>query len=615
MQIPPQIIDQVREGADILNIIQDYVQIKKVGANYVGLCPFHEEKTPSFNVNPLKGYFKCFGCGKGGNVITFVMEIERLDFPDAVRWLADRMGIEIPDHPTDQEHFKKKEVVYSALRFAAEYFVRQLQEPVSGLHAREYLKQRGLSEKTIQRYQLGYAPDSWDGLLKEATSGHIKPEVLSRAGLVVQRDDGRCYDRFRGRIIFPVWSHTGKIIGFGGRILKEKQEHSPKYLNSPETEVYHKSYVLYGLYQAKREARERKQIVLVEGYTDVLALDEAGIAAVACCGTALTSEQVRLLGRFVKEIYLLYDADSAGIAATKRAIDTVLQGGLTPSVVQLPKGEDPDSFVRAQGADQFQTYLRTEVKDWINTMYHVAVENNMLNTIQSKREEISRIATRISWIQDQTLRNMYIQEVQRLFGVSEADLVRDVSSASRGMQNPEQSPEQPPRQAPVVDQIGKAEQTLLQLMLEDGAEMIKFIQDNMNPEEFQQGSSRELANALFNLYKEFKEETITAIQGGRLQISEPTLRLVADLSMHQHQISEGWKRSKIAVPKLNQDPMRTASDCMRAIKKKAIRIQIKELQVKILTSDSGSESQFHLQEEYRQKQEILRNLDKPTAFL
>ncbi len=434
MRIPNHIVDQVRDTADILSIVQDYVRLKQVGNNYIGLCPFHEEKTPSFNVNPAKGYYKCFGCGKGGNVFNFVMEIERLLFVDAVRWLAERVGITIPTQVGDREDYDKKEIVFHALRFAAKYYAEQLLHPHFGLHAIEYLRGRGLTDQTIERFKLGYAPNAWDGLLKAAARESISPETLVRAGLIKKRDDSQgYYDRLRNRVIFPITSHVGRIIGFGGRVFTPDDK-APKYINSPDTEIYHKSNVLYGLYQAKHEARKEDRVLLVEGYTDVLALYQAGFGAVACCGTALTPSQVKLMGRYVNEIRLLYDADSAGQTANERAIDHVLQNGLDASVVSLPEGEDPDSFVLGHGAETFRDYLQRESKDWMESMVAKAMSNHLLDSPRGKREEIAKVAKRISWVQDDLLRKLYIQKASGLFGIHEGDITQEVIAQARGRQ-------------------------------------------------------------------------------------------------------------------------------------------------------------------------------------
>ncbi|MXZ03961.1 MAG: DNA primase, partial [Rhodothermaceae bacterium] len=473
MRIPENVVERVRDSSDILSIVQDYVRLKKAGSNYLGLCPFHREKTPSFNVNPARGFFKCFGCGKGGDTITFVMEIERLEFVDAIRWLADRAGIEIPKTEEGKKAYDKRESVYEALRFASEHYVHKLNDPASGARAREYLHERALTEKTIARFSLGYAPDSWDGLIKAAANAHIKLETLKKAGLVAERRDGTgYYDRFRGRIMFPIQSHVGKFVGFGGRLLADNPD-APKYLNSPETEVYHKSTVLYGLYQSKRMARQEESILLVEGYTDVLALDQAGIGSAACCGTALTLQQVGLLGRYVKEIRLLYDADRAGAAAAERAVDTVLQGGVAASIVSLPEGEDPDSFVREKGADAFRLHLKTATKDWVDAFYTASLSDNGFATLHKKRQAISKVAQRIAYMKDDILRNMYVQKASQLFAIAERDMAYEISRAARNNQPGQRPPQTPPEggtnSEPInFDVISEPEKVLLQLMLEEG---------------------------------------------------------------------------------------------------------------------------------------------------
>ncbi len=614
MRIPSQIVDQVRDSSDILSVVEDYVRMKKAGNNYVGLCPFHDEKTPSFNVSPSKGFFKCFGCGKGGNVITFVMEIERLEFVDAVRWLAGRAGIEIPEQRVDKEAFQKTEVIYHALRFAAEYFSRQLRETLSGTQARAYLHGRGLTETTIERFQLGYAPDSWDGLLKAAERGQISPEALFRAGLVIKRDNGGYYDRFRGRVIFPVWSHIGKIIGFGGRALQEGPK-VPKYLNSPETEVYHKKFVLYGLYQAKRDARQQDRILLVEGYTDVLALYQAGVASVACCGTALTSQQVKLLGRFVKEIRLLYDADTAGATATERAIDCVLQSGLNPSVLRLPEGDDPDSFVREQGADKFKAYLQSETKDWLDALYAVARQKNLLHTPQGRRQEMTRVAKRIMWLlRDQLLFKFYVAKTSELFGILEGDVVQEVAVLVQGQKPSEEAASGQGGEGSVLDIIPEAEKTLLQLMLEEGIPMIKYILDRMSLEEFQEGASRELVEALIDFYFESGDQLSGAINPEQLQLDMLGWQLVAGLMLNRYELSSNWEEKKIDVPRLNQDAERIAKDSMRKIKQKLIKEELKELIFRITNAEAGSEAQMELQEEYRERLQHKRAIERGEIF-
>ncbi len=359
MIIPEHKVEEVRAASDVVDVVSDYVRLKKRGSNYFGLCPFHNEKTPSFSVNPSMGIYKCFGCGKGGNVFQFVMEMEAVGFPEAVRMLAERAGIPLPEQDDEREHAGEIESIYHALRFAARFFYDQLTQTQAGRPALDYLTGRGFTPKTIKQFGLGYAPDAWDALLKAAEANHVAPETLEKAGLVLPRKDGNGhYDRFRDRVVFPIFSHVGKVLGFGGRILRADPE-QPKYINSPETKVYNKSRVLYGLYQAKQAVRKSEEAILVEGYTDVMALHQAGVEnVVASSGTALTEEQIKTLGRYARRVLLLYDADAAGAGAALRGIDLVLEQGLSAYAVALPGGEDPDSFVRQHGADSFSELVR-----------------------------------------------------------------------------------------------------------------------------------------------------------------------------------------------------------------------------------------------------------------
>ncbi|MCY4001711.1 MAG: DNA primase [Bacteroidetes bacterium] len=615
MRIPNHIVDQVRDTADILSIVQDYVRLKQVGNNYIGLCPFHEEKTPSFNVNPAKGYYKCFGCGKGGNVFNFVMEIERLLFVDAVRWLAERVGITIPTQVGDREDYDKKEIVFHALRFAAKYYAEQLLHPHFGLHAIEYLRGRGLTDQTIERFKLGYAPNAWDGLLKAAARESISPETLVRAGLIKKRDDSQgYYDRLRNRVIFPITSHVGRIIGFGGRVFTPDDK-APKYINSPDTEIYHKSNVLYGLYQAKHEARKEDRVLLVEGYTDVLALYQAGFGAVACCGTALTPSQVKLMGRYVNEIRLLYDADSAGQTANERAIDHVLQNGLDASVVSLPEGEDPDSFVLGHGAETFRDYLQRESKDWMESMVAKAMSNHLLDSPRGKREEIAKVAKRISWVQDDLLRKLYIQKASGLFGIHEGDIAQEVIAQARGRQaKTPQAVAPPPENSSIVEEIPVEQKLLLKVMIDYGGSMIKFIMGYTGIHEFKEGACRELANALVKIYEEYQDQSLKVIQDGHFEVSETAQQLMATLMIEQHHVSPRWSDLKVTVPPLHEDVQRVAEESMLVMKRKSNHKNIRELERQILSAQDGSEKQMKLQQEYAKMREKRIKLQDRGIF-
>ncbi|MBT8399929.1 MAG: DNA primase, partial [Rhodothermia bacterium] len=410
MHIPEDKIEEVRAASDVVDVVSDYVQLRKRGSNFVGLCPFHNEKTPSFNVNPSMQIFKCFGCSSGGDVFQFVKQIENVEFPEAVRILADRAGITLPEAEQDFEEASETESILHALRFAARVYHDQLVEAAEAESARRYLVERGVKPSSIKKFGVGYALPEWEGLLKTAESSHIPVEVLSKAGLVIQRKDSDSYyDRFRGRIIFPILSHVGKVLGFGARIL-DGREDEPKYVNSPETKVYHKSRVLYGLYQARQEIRRAEEVFLVEGYTDVIALHQEGVGnAVASSGTALTSDQIALLDRYCKRVVLLFDADSAGANAAVRGIDLVLQRGMAVYVVTLPEDDDPDSFARREGGDAFRQYALEQRKDFVTFKYEYGLSVLKDKTPESLAALQRSIIRSVAAIPDPLVQESYLK--------------------------------------------------------------------------------------------------------------------------------------------------------------------------------------------------------------
>jgi DNA primase len=371
MRINPETVDRIKQTADIVEVVGDFVSLKKKGANYSACCPFHNEKSPSFNVNPVRQIFKCFGCGAAGDAIKFVMDIDGVGYGEALRYLADKYQIEIQEEEvTDEEALRQntRDSLYIILNFAKNFYQQQLHQTDEGQSVGiSYFRERGFTNDIQKKFELGYSTDTWDALTKEALQKGYTPEILSKAGLLIHKEGSQTagYDRFRGRVIFPIHNVAGKVIAFGARILKTDKS-QPKYLNSPETEVYHKSDILYGIYQAKNAIRQLEACYLVEGYTDVVSLHQAGIEnVVASSGTSLTTEQIRLIGRFTPNITILYDGDMAGIKAALRGLDLVLEEGLNVSIVLFPDGEDPDSYVRRVGAEAFKEYLKKSSRDFI----------------------------------------------------------------------------------------------------------------------------------------------------------------------------------------------------------------------------------------------------------
>lgn len=429
--ITRETIDEVRSRMDIVDVVSDFVSLKKSGSNYKALSPFSTEKTPSFFVVPAKGIFKDFSSGKGGDSISFVMEHEGLSYPEAIRFLANKYGVEIKEDKSARqadEQVSDRDALFIIMNFAKDYFKRLLVEHEEGKGiGLSYFQERGFNNRTIEKFELGYSLDVWDGLYHEAIRAGYNEEILEKAGLIIKKDN-RTYDRFRGRVIFPVHGLSGKIIAFGARILsKEKQANQPKYINSPETAIYHKSNVLFGLYFAKNAIRQADNCFLVEGYTDVISMHQSGIEnVVASSGTALTEEQIKLIKRFTDNVTVLFDGDAAGIKAALRGIDMILKGGLNVRVVLLPDGEDPDSYSRSRSTTEFNQYIKSAGKDFISFKANIYAKDSEGDPIR-KAESIREIINSISVIPDPIKRSVYVQETASLLKVSESVLVAELN--------------------------------------------------------------------------------------------------------------------------------------------------------------------------------------------
>ena len=594
MYIPDHKIDEIRAATDIVEIVGDYVRLKKRGANHFGLCPFHNEKSPSFSVNRSMGIFKCFGCGKGGNVFQFVMEMESLEFPTAARALAKRAGVSIPEREVNDQQAGEMESLYHALRFAARFFYYQMRSTKAGQEAGRYLEKRGLTPATIKRFGLGFAPDQWDALLGEAVRNHIAPEVLERAGLVVRRREGDgYYDRFRGRVVFPIFSRAGKVQGFGGRVLTASRD-IPKYINSPETRVYSKSRALYGFFQGKKAMREVEEVVLVEGYTDVITLHQAGVEnAVACCGTALTPDQVKILGRIAQRILLLYDADAAGAGATLRGIDIVLSQGLSAYAIALPGGSDPDSFVRKAGGEAFKEYARKHRQDFVSFIYEAARSRGDATTPEGQAETMHAVLSAIARIPDSLRRETFMRRASEVLGAPldklRAALQKKTARDKRRRQwsRDERAPEAKPPAG-----IGAQERALLRLMLDEGKPIIKYIMRHMNVNEFTEGPSRTLAGHMLEMYK---QNSFSQFNAG--VSDEAVQRLVADVRMDRYEPSKHWDARNIRVPRLNENPKRAAASAMTLLKLKRADVAISEHRRAMHSSGDNGEDQERLQQE------------------
>jgi len=428
--ISRETIDEVRNRIDIVDVISDFVSLKRSGQNYKALSPFNNEKTASFFVVPAKGIFKDFSSGKGGDAITFVMEHEGMSYIEAIRFLAKKYNVEIKEDAMSaeaQEQQSEREGLYILMNFAKDYYKEKLFNTEEGKGiGLSYFHERSFNDRTIQKFELGYALDGWSHLMDEAIRKNYNKELLEKTGLVVKNDEGRVYDRFRGRVIFPVHNMSGKVIAFGARMMG-KQPNQPKYINSPETEIYHKSQVLYGLFQGKNSIRQKDNCFLVEGYTDVLSMHQADVEnVVASSGTALTEDQIKLIRRFTENVTVLFDGDAAGIKAALRGIDLILKGGLNVRVVLLPDSEDPDSYSRKVGTTAFQNYLTTKTQDFISFKAGLYA-NEAGNDPIRKAESIKEIIGSIALIPDPVKRSVYLQETSHQLKIGEPVLLTELN--------------------------------------------------------------------------------------------------------------------------------------------------------------------------------------------
>ena len=423
-------IDKIMAATDIVDVVSDFVSLRRRGANYWGLCPFHDDRSPSFSVSPSKGVCKCFSCGKGGSAIHFIMEHEQLSYYEALKYLAKKYNIEVHEKElTDEERQKRseRENMFVINTFAQEFFSKSLLETDEGRSVGlAYFKERGFNEDIIRKFGLGYSPEKRDALAVEAQKRGYKIDYLLKTGLCRETQEGRIYDLFSGRVMFPVYSVSGKVVAFGGRILKSGVKIS-KYFNSPESDIYHKSDELYGIYQAKRAIEKERRCYLVEGYTDVLSMHQSGIEnVVASSGTALTHGQIRLIHRFTDNITVLYDGDAPGIKASLRGIDLLLQEGLNIKVVLLPDGEDPDSFSKSQSAESFTRYIKGHETDFIRFKTQLLLEDAGEDPIK-RADIISNIVESISLIPDAIVRSVYVQECSRLLQIDEQVLLSELN--------------------------------------------------------------------------------------------------------------------------------------------------------------------------------------------
>ena len=424
-------IDRILDAAQIVEVVSDFVTLRKRGVNYVGLCPFHNEKTPSFSVSPSKGLCKCFSCGKGGNAVHFIMEHEQMSYPEALRYLAKKYNIEIKERELTNEEKEvqsNRESMFIVNNFARDYFQNILKNHVDGRSiGLAYFRQRGFRDDIIDKFQLGFSTEGRDALAQEALRKGFKQEFLVKTGLCYETDDHKLRDRFWGRVMFPVHTLSGKVVAFGGRVLSTENKKLAKYVNSPESEIYHKSNELYGIYFAKQAIVKQDRCFLVEGYTDVISMHQSGVEnVVASSGTSLTPGQIRLIHRFTNNITVLYDGDMAGIKASIRGIDMLLEEGMNIKVCLLPDGDDPDSFARKHNATEFQNFIQEHETDFIRFKAQLLMEDAGKDPMK-RAELINDIVRSIAVIPEAIVRDVYIKECGQLLRIEDKLLVSEVA--------------------------------------------------------------------------------------------------------------------------------------------------------------------------------------------
>ena len=572
-------IEEVRNRIDIIDVISDFVSLKKSGQNYKALSPFANEKTPSFFVVPAKGIFKDFSSGKGGDAFTFVMEHEKLGYADAIRYLAKKYGVEIKeDRVSDESRAEQseREGLYILMNFAKEYYKSLLLNTEEGRGVGlSYFRERGFNDRTLEKFELGYALEGWENFSNEAISKGYNKDLLEKAGLVVKREEGSAvagksnsYDRFRGRVIFPVHNMSGKVIAFGARMLG-KDKNQPKYINSPETDIYHKSDVLYGLYQAKNAIRQHDTCYLVEGYTDVISLHQADVEnVVSSSGTALTEGQIKLIRRFTENVTVLFDGDAAGIKAALRGIDLILKGGLNVRVVLFPDNEDPDSYSRKVGTTEFQKFLKENTKDFVSFKAGLFAAEAGGDPIR-KAESIKEIIASIALIPDPVKRSVYIQETSNLLKIGESVLLTELNKIliqerrKQARENLREPEEASVSAESIQEKSISAHIDMLAIIQNQEKETVRLllnyadqhVHDSRLPTYFvNELEDVEFTHPLYReIYYEFKaaelrDEPVNTnffIQHGTTEIK----RVVTDLTVSRYQVSKHWgDKYKIFIP-------------------------------------------------------------------
>jgi len=632
--IPKETIDQIFEAARVEEIVGDFVSLKKRGVNYIGNCPFHNEKTPSFTVSPTKGIYKCFGCGKGGNSINFIMEIEHYNYPEALKFVAKKYNIEIEEEEMTSEQVERaneKDSLFIVSNYAKEYFQDVLWNTEEGKSVGlSYFKERGFTEETIKKFELGYSPKAKDAFSKAAIKKAYDKEILVSSGLsLINESSDQIVDRFKERTMFPIQSYSGRTLGFGGRAFNPNAK--AKYLNSPETLIYHKSKVLYGLNYSKNAIGKEGVCYIVEGYTDVISMHQNGIEnVVSASGTALTLEQIKLINRLANNVVLLFDGDNAGIKATYKSINMILKEGMNVKIAAFPEGEDPDSFSKKLSTDDFKEFLTNEAVDFID--YKIKISD--LNTIEdpTKITNIKRdIIESISCIPDSLNRSQYCKTFSKKLDIAENVLLSEVAKARANIGSFEQVgirntiSEQPAKKSKEKlsseGKLMKLEEEILRILINYGNETFTTEDDEQESVAALIFSDLDADNIIFTnpgfhaMYSEIisviEEKGIIDLQHFINHQNQEISQKAIDLISNKHSISNNWvDRHKIYTGREDEKIRKTTEKAILSLKKGHIDKQIKDLQLKIKDGSIDTEGIKLLSHLTQIKTQIAKSLGR-----
>jgi DNA primase len=629
--IPKETVDKIIETSRIEEVVGDFVSLKRRGTSMIGLCPFHNERTPSFHVSVAKGIYKCFGCGQGGDSVRFIMEHEKATYPEALRYLANKYSIEVAEvenSPEEKAVNDRRESLYIVSGFAAKYFHEQMMETEEGKTiGLSYFKERGFRDDIIKKFELGYSPDVWDALTQQAVKEGYSLQFLEETGLTIRKDNEKLYDRFRGRVMFPIHSFTGRIIGFGGRTLKTDKA-VPKYVNSPESDIYHKSNVLYGLFFAKKAIRDQDNCYLVEGYADVLSVHQAGVEnVVASSGTSLTIEQIRLIGRFTKNITILYDGDEAGIKASLRGLDMILEEGLNVKVVLFPDGHDPDSYVQKFGSSAFKTHIEQNKKDFI--LYKTGILLKDAGNDPIKRAGIIReVVESIAKIPDGIKASVFVRECSSLLQIEERVLISELNKIhlSKAKKDNSNYSAPQPMEAPIEalapslggisDGDDKQEKEIIRLLLNYGHELVQW--DDITDTYIAPYIIANLADVSFDnpLCNRILEEYKKALENGSLPSEQDFIKHadheIADLAIAMvsspYILSENWyAKRKIYVRNESENLRATILGGIFHLKKRKVDLILKKIRDDIQL-ETDPDNQAILMRHYLQVKEVEKGI-------